>query len=115
MLLTVTFLGWTAFTWPCWPSPGNRYTTYAICLGALIFTGYRQFTGHMNWVGNWDLWSVLRWSDMQVFELDGRALLLNRIMVLGLGVFFTAWQCVDFPGGNSMPSAPCSGSIRCPC
>ncbi|HLN30950.1 MAG TPA: ABC transporter permease subunit [Gemmataceae bacterium] len=97
LLLPVTFFGWTAFTMAVLAVTRNRYTTYGICLGALIFTGYRQLTGHMNWVGNWDLWSVLRWSDMQVFELDGRALLLNRIMVLGLGVFFTALAVRWFP------------------
>src|SRR5262249_15588549 len=49
-----------------------------------------QFTGQMNWVGNWDLWGVLRWSDISVLEFDRKPLILNRIMVLGLAVFFTA-------------------------
>src|SRR5262249_49735484 len=61
-----------------------------IALGALIFTGYRQYTNQMNWVGNWDLWDVVRWSDMGLFELDRTALILNRVLVLGLSVLFTA-------------------------
>ena len=51
----------------------------------------------MNWVGNWDLWSSLRWSDMALFELDMTALVLNRFLVLGLTVFFTALAVRLFP------------------
>lgn len=90
LLLTVTFLAWSAFVMAVLAVTGNRYTTYALCLAALAFTGYRQFTNQMNWVGNWDLWSAVRWSDMGLFEMDRSALVLNRVMVLGLAVFFTA-------------------------
>jgi ABC-2 type transport system permease protein len=89
VLLLVTFFAWSSFAMAVLAVTGNRYTTYGICLGAMIFTGYRQLTQQMNWVGNWNLWSSLRWSDMQWFGLDGLAVLLNRIMVLSLGVFFT--------------------------
>jgi len=44
----------------------------------------------MNWVGNWWIWGALQWSDMGTFELNRQALLLNRVMVLGLTVLFTA-------------------------
>lgn len=97
LLLPVTFLGWTAFVTAVLALSRNRYTTYAICLGAIIATGYFQSVKQMNWVGNWDLWSVLRWSDMETFELNGKALLLNRIMVLGLAVFFTVLAVRLFP------------------
>lgn len=97
IFLTITFLGWTSFIAAVLSITRNRYTTYAIALGALIFTGYRQLTGKMNWVGNWDLWGAVRWSDMALFELDGDALLLNRLMVLGLTVFFTALAVRFFP------------------
>jgi ABC-type transport system involved in multi-copper enzyme maturation permease subunit len=90
VFLTITFLGWTSFVAAVLSITRNRYTTYAIALGALVFTGYRQLMGKMNWVGNWDLWGAVRWSDMALFELDGSAILLNRLMVLGLTVFFTA-------------------------
>lgn len=89
LLLTPTFFVWTAFVTMVLALTGNRYASYGISLGALIFTGYRQLTDHMNWAGNWDLWGVVRWSDMGVFEIDRRALVLNRVMVLGLGVLFT--------------------------
>jgi ABC-type transport system involved in multi-copper enzyme maturation permease subunit len=89
LLLLPTFLVWTAFVSALQALTGNRYTTYGIALGALIFTGYRQFTDQMNWVGNWPLWSAVRWTDMGVFELERSALVLNRLMALGLAVFFT--------------------------
>jgi ABC-type transport system involved in multi-copper enzyme maturation permease subunit len=97
LLLTTTFLGWTSFVTAVLAVTRNRYTTYAVCLGALILTGYRQYADKMNWVGNWDLWGVLRWSDMGLFELDRTALWLNRLMVLGLTAFFTALAVRFFP------------------
>jgi ABC-type Na+ efflux pump permease subunit len=97
LLLTTTFLGWTSFVTAVLAMTRNRYTTYAVCLGALILTGYLQFTDRMNWVGNWDLWGVLRWSDMGLFELDRTALVLNRLFVLGLTVLFTALAVRYFP------------------
>ena len=97
LFLTVTFLGWTSFVSAILALTRNRYTTYALALSALVLTGYRQLTGHMNWVGNWDLWSAVRWSDMEFFELDGAALVLNRLFVLGLTIFFTAIAVRFFP------------------
>jgi ABC-type transport system involved in multi-copper enzyme maturation permease subunit len=90
LLLTPTFLAWASFVTAVLALTGNRYATYGLGLVALLFTGYRQLTDRMNWVGNWDLWSAVRWSDMSLFEVDRRALVLNRLMVLGLAVFFTA-------------------------
>ena len=37
----------------------NRYTTYALSLAILYFTGYRLGTNQINWVGNWPLWSAV--------------------------------------------------------
>lgn len=89
-LLLPTFLVWTAFVTMVQALTGNRYTTYAIALGALIATGYYQFNEEMNWVGNWDLWSAVTWSDMGTFELNRFPLILNRLLVLGLAVLFTS-------------------------
>jgi hypothetical protein len=97
LLLSTTFLGWTSFVTAVLAVTRSRYTTYGLCLGALIFTGYRQYTGQMNWVGNWNLWNALRWSDMGVLEMDRTALLLNRLMVIGLAVFLTAVAVRFFP------------------
>jgi len=97
LFLTVTFLGWTSFIAAILAITRNRYTTYGVCLGVLIFTGYRQLTAKMNWVGNWDMWGALTWSDMALFELDRVAIVLNRLMVLGLTVFFTVIAVRFFP------------------
>jgi ABC-2 type transport system permease protein len=89
-LLIPTFLLWTSFVTAVQALGGSRYLTYAVGLSALVFTVYRQATGRMNWVGNWALWSVLRWSDLGVFEIDRRALVLNRLLALGFAAFLWA-------------------------
>ena len=90
LLLVPTFLVWTAFTAAVYAATSNRYTTYAIGLGAMVLSGWFQMRGRMNWVTNWDLWSATRWTDIATFQYDGVPLLLNRVMVLGLAVFLTA-------------------------
>ncbi len=90
VLLVPTFMVWTAFVMSVYTVVKGRYTTYAIALVVLIFTGYRQTVGKMNWVGNWDLWNVVAWSDISVLELDRPALVWNRLFALSLTVLFTA-------------------------
>ena len=90
LLLIPTFLAWTAFVTAVYAAVGNRYTAYAAGLGALIWTGYRAISGKISWAGNWPLWNVIRWSDLGFFETDRSALVLNRVMVLGAAIFFTA-------------------------
>ncbi len=90
LLLVPTFMLFSSFVSLVAAITRNRYTTYALVLGVLIYTFYRQFTGKMNWVGNWNLWSIGGWSDLGAFELNGRAILLNRVMAIGLTVLFTA-------------------------
>ncbi|HYO13253.1 MAG TPA: M1 family aminopeptidase [Thermoanaerobaculia bacterium] len=90
LLLVPTFLVWTSFILAVQAIGGQRFLTYGIGLAVMIFTLYRQFTGTMSWVGNWWIWSGVTWSDMGTFELDRRALVLNRVLVLGLAVFFLA-------------------------
>lgn len=90
LLLVPTVLVWTCFVIAVQAVSGQRYVTYGVGLGAIALSFYLQFTGKMNWVGNWWIWNTLQWSDMGLFELNRRALLLNRLMVLGLAVFFVA-------------------------
>jgi ABC-2 type transport system permease protein len=89
-LLVPTLLAWTCFVIAVQAASGQRYVTYGVSLGVMVLSLYLQFTDRMNWVGNWWIWGTLQWSDMGTFELNRRALLLNRLMVLGLAVFFTA-------------------------
>lgn len=88
LLLVPTFLVWTAFVSAIQAVTGNRYATYTVGLAAMIFSGWAQNRGKMSWVWNWDLWGVLRWSDIATFEYDRVPLLLNRALWLGMAVVF---------------------------
>jgi hypothetical protein len=89
LLLAPTFLLWTCFVSACFAISGNRYATYALGLGAMCLTGFYQMRGKMTWTFNWDLWSTTRWSDISVLELDRSALVLNRIVAIGLSALLT--------------------------
>jgi hypothetical protein len=89
VLLVPTFLLFTAFVSAVQAVTSNRYVTYTVGLGTMILSGWAQARGHMNWVWNWDLWSVLRWTDIAPFQYDGLPLLLNRILWLGVAVALT--------------------------
>jgi ABC-type transport system involved in multi-copper enzyme maturation permease subunit len=83
-----TYLAWSAFVLAAYAAVGNRYGSYALCLGAMILSGYKALTNGMSWAGNWPLFGVMRWSDLGFFETDRVALILNRVMTLGLAVLF---------------------------
>lgn len=89
LLLLPTLLLWTSFVSAAWCVTRGRYGAYAVGLGVLAAGGWMSFTGRANWLSNWNLWSVLRWSDMSVLELDRGILALNRAFALVLAVFFT--------------------------
>lgn len=97
LLLLPTFLLWNAFVMFLFSLTNNRFTTYGIGLAALALTGYLQMTGKMSWAGNWDLWSVLQWSDMGRFEIDRTAIWMNRLAAVSLAVFFLALTVRLFP------------------
>lgn len=83
-----TFMAWSAFVLAAYAAAGNRYGAYALCLGVMIFTGYKALTDGMSWAGNWPLFGVVRWTDLGFFENDRPALVLNRVMTLGFAVLF---------------------------
>src|SRR5262249_5148430 len=68
LLLVPPFPLWTAFVSAVQAVTGNRYATSTVGLTAMIVSGWAQARGHMNWVWNWDLWSVLRWTDIAPFQ-----------------------------------------------
>jgi ABC-2 type transport system permease protein len=90
LLLIPTFVLWTAFVTAVQATLAQRYLTYGIGLGVMALMGYLNATGRLSWVSNWGLWGTVRWSDLGAFEIDGKALLLSRIMALGLAAFFIA-------------------------
>jgi len=97
LCLVPTLIAWNSFVTLLYALGRNRYTTYALALGVLIFTGWMQTRGHMNWVGNWDLWNALQWTDMGTFELGRRALVLNRVFYLSVAVLCIALAVRTFP------------------
>jgi ABC-2 type transport system permease protein len=90
LLLVPTFMFWTALVTAVYALVGNRYTTIAIALGILAWTGWRALTKQISWAGNWALWGALRWSDLGPFQHDRLPLVLNRAMVLGAALLFIA-------------------------
>lgn len=96
-LVVPTFFVWCAFTTAVFSMTGNRYATYALGVGALLFTGYMLIRDYMNWVGNWPLWGAVSWTDMGPLELWRKELLLNRAFVVSLGVLFIALAVRFFP------------------
>jgi ABC-2 type transport system permease protein len=96
LLMTPTVLIWVAFVMFVHAVSQNRYTTYAVCLGVLVFTGYRGVTNQINWVGNWPLWRAVRWSDISVFEFDRIGLVLNRVLAVSTAVFLLAMTVALF-------------------
>ena len=89
LLLTPTFLLWTSFILAVRAVTGERYATYAVGVGVVVYTSYKLLVGEVNWVGNWPIWGALNWTDMGGFDLNARALVLNRLMALGATVLFT--------------------------
>ena len=99
LALLPTFLLWTCFIAAVHALSGSRLVTLGTALGAFGWTLYLQLTDGLTWVGNWLLWGTLRWTDFTgpgglpafgAFRLDGRAILLNRLLALALaGAFLT--------------------------
>ena len=90
-MLFPTFFLWTSFVIAVHAITRNRYTTYAVGLAVFAFTAYRFFIGEINWVGNWPLWDAVRWSDISVLEFDRRALVLSRVLAVGLAILLLAF------------------------
>ncbi len=102
LVLPTVFL-WTALVMTVHTVTQNRYTTYALCLAALYFTGYRALTNQINWVGNWPLWSAIKWSDISVLEVDRPALVLSRILAVSTAVLLIALTLALFRRRESDP------------
>ncbi len=97
LCLVPTFFVWNTFVTATLAVVRSRYITYAVGLGALVWTFYRMQAGAMTWVDNWPLWGTLRWSDLGTFPLNGEALLLNRLLMVSAGVLFGFIAVWAFP------------------
>jgi ABC-2 type transport system permease protein len=87
-LVVPTFVAWAAFVVAAYCVTRNRFSAYGIAVGAFVYTAYLALTGELNWVGNWPLWGSVQWSDMSVLEMDRTALVLSRLLAVGLAALF---------------------------
>ncbi len=93
LLLIPTFIFWTTLVACLQAMTRSRYTTYALALAFLAWTGYRQVQGDTTWVTNWNLWGAVLWTDFGSFELGRTALILNRAWVLSASLLL-GWSTV---------------------
>jgi ABC-2 type transport system permease protein len=107
LLLVPTLLLWAAFVTAVYALTDSRYLTYGVSLLALVATLTAFLRGAMNWVANWPLIDALRWSDMGTFELDRRALWLNRLEVLSAVplLAYVAWRWFRRREGDRLSGA----------
>lgn len=85
IFLLPTLVAWMGMIALVWSLTRSRYAVYGVGLALLVLTGWLYTVGWVNWVGNWHLWDGVLWSDFGSFELDHRALLLNRVMWVLVG------------------------------
>jgi len=104
LLLVPGFFAWTAFVAALHALARNRYATYALALAVLVGCGFAQFRGWISWVSSWNLWGVVRWSDLGPLELDRAALVLNRLLWVAWGAAFTAFAVKLYPRRSLDPS-----------
>jgi ABC-2 type transport system permease protein len=101
LLLPPTMIVWMTFVAAVHALTKSRYATYGIGITAGILTGFFFLRGWMTWVGNWvlfggtDFGTAVPWTDMGGFDIDGRAVVLNRLFVLALSALF-GWVAVRF-------------------
>ena len=96
VILFPTFFVWNAFVTMVASLTRERYSSYAIGIGALAVSFVLLASGKTTWATNWSLWGTLRWSDMGAFELYRSDLILNRLLILSLGVLFVHLTRVFF-------------------
>ena len=86
-VLVPTFIFWTALVTALFAFFRNRYAVYGIGFALIIYTVYRMdFDDPFGWALNWIAWDAVQWSDMGAFALNGRELLLNRVLYLSMVV-----------------------------
>lgn len=106
LILAPTFAVWALGVAAVQSLTGRRHVTYVVAFVVMIATLAAVLTGSMTWVANWPLWGTLRWSDFGAFELDGRALLLNRLTMLATATGLGAVAIARYIRTERDPVAP---------
>lgn len=101
-LLVPTFWMWVAGVMAAHAVFGGRSGAYAAGLfGLVLFSA----GGHsLTWAGNMFLADALHWSDLSVLEMDRPALVLNRLLALGLALFCGAVAVRAWPRRERDPA-----------
>ncbi len=97
LLLFPTLVVWCSFVVLMFAALRNRFVVYGVCLGALVANGFATRFGYINWMSSWQLWSVVRWSELDRMEFMQTPLIVNRILVLVLSAFFIAAALAIWP------------------
>ena len=101
LLLAPTLILWSAFVMVVFSVTLNRYATYALCLAALITTGFATQWGYMNWATKWHLWSGVRWSELDRLGFARGEVTWNRILTLFVTVVLVALALRLYPRRSS--------------
>lgn len=88
LLLMPTVILWISFLVLAYALTCNPYGAYAAGFGALALTVWALVENNVTWAGNWGLFGAVGWTDMGLFPMDREAMVLNRLMVLGLAALF---------------------------
>lgn len=88
LLLAPTVILWVSFLVAAYALTRNPYGAYAAGFVALALTIWALVEGNVTWAGNWALLAAINWTDMGLFPMDREALVLNRLMALGLAALF---------------------------
>lgn len=84
LLLAPTLILWVSFLVAAYAVTRSQYGAYALGFAALVLTVWALVENNVTWAGNWALFGAVNWTDMGVFPMDREALVLNRLMALGL-------------------------------
>jgi ABC-type transport system involved in multi-copper enzyme maturation permease subunit len=97
LVLLPTFFFWSSFVTALYSLTRERFACYGLALAMQAFYAWRKYDGQVDWVEDWMLWSVVRWSDIGPLELDRGALVMNRALYATLGVALIAFAVRLFP------------------
>lgn len=99
-LMLPTFLFWTAFSLAAYSLTG-RFGTYGAGIVLIAVTIWMIANNKGNWVTNWSLATSLVWSDFGSFDVDRKALILNRLFYMWLSLPLIAIAIRYFPRRTS--------------
>ena len=96
-LMLPTFLFWCAFIAAAYTITKSRTATYAIGIALMFVSGWAIFNQKINWVAHWSLAQSLVWTDLGTFELDRKALILNRLLYFSITIVLLILATWKFP------------------